>query len=238
MSTLIEWCDEVANPITGCTPYSPGCDRCYAKAYAARLHGQGLHKYRNQFEVTLHPELLDLPGKWSQPKKIFLLSIVDTFHHNVPMEFKQKLFATALKYPQHVYQVLTKRAELLVEAAPYLPWPKNLWMGVTIEADDYAYRAELLKQTPAAVKFVSLEPLLSPLPPLKLDGLDWVIVGGERCAGARKMEHKWVIPIRDTCVAKGIPFFFKKWSTPKMKADRVGEDLIDGKAWREFPHAG
>jgi protein gp37 len=109
---------------------------------------------------------------------------------------------------------------------------------VPIEADDYAYRAELLKQTPAAVKFVSLEPLLSPLPSLKLDGLDWVIVGGERCAGARKMEHKWVIPIRDTCVAKGIPFFFKKWSTPKMKADRVGEDLIDGKAWREFPHAG
>lgn len=237
MSSLIEWCDEVANPITGCTPCSPGCDRCYAKAYASRLHGMGHEKYRNKFEVTIHPELLDKPGVWKQPKKIFMVSMGDIFHPAVPMDFKQKVFETALKYPQHTYQVLTKRAELLLEAAPQLPWPKNLWMGVTIEADDYSYRAELLKQTPAAVKFVSLEPLLGPLPSLNLDGLDWVIVGGERCAGARQMDREWVISLRDACAAKGIPFFFKKWSTPKKKADRVDEDLIDGKAWLQFPQA-
>ncbi len=151
------------------------------------------------------------------------------------MEFKQQIFEVALKYPQHTYQVLTKRAELLLEAAPHLPWPENLWMGVTIEVNDYAYRAELLKQTPAAVKFVSLEPLLGPLPSLNLDGLDWVIVGGERCTGARQMERDWVIPIRDACVNKNIPLFFKKWSTPPKMTDRIGEDLIDGMAWHQFP---
>ena len=228
----IEWCDETINPITGCTPCSPGCMRCYAKGYAARLHGQGHVNYRNKFEPTCHPEVLEKPRKWKKSRRIFTVSMGDVFHPDIPMEFKQEVFDTALKFPQHTFQILTKRAELLLEAAPHLPWPKNLWMGVTIEADDYAYRAELLKQTPAALKFVSLEPLLGPLPSLNFDGLDWVIVGGERCAGARQMNRDWTIPIRDVCVAKGIPFFFKKWGTAAEVED---QDLLDGQLWREFP---
>lgn len=232
MASQIEWTDETVNVVTGCTPCSPGCARCYAKSYAARLHGAGLYKYRNNFKPTFHPELLNEPGKWKKPKRIFLISMGDLFHPEIRLEDKQKVFHMTQRYPHHTCQILTKRAEQLLEAAPYLPWPKNVQMGVTIESDEYTYRAELLKQVPAAIKFVSLEPLLGPLPSLNLDGLDWVIVGGERAPGARIMKKEWVTPIRVACARKSISFFFKQWgSATKTNA----QGLLDGKIFRNFP---
>lgn len=229
----IEWTGASWNPITGCTKFSPGCAHCYAEKMSRRLHGMGRAKYRNGFAVTCHPEELATPLGWRKPKMVFVCSMSDLFHNDVPLEFIQRIFETMGCASWHTFQVLTKRAERLAEVAPLLPWTPNIWAGVTIESDTYAARAEALKSTPAAIKFVSLEPLLGPLPSLELVGLDWVIVGGESGPGARPIQSSWVIDIRDKATARAIPFFFKQWGGRNKKL--AGREL-EGRTWDEFPH--
>lgn len=228
----IEWTQGTYNPITGCTKYSPGCAHCYAEKMARWQQGMGRQKYRNGFSVTLHPDELETPLTWKKPRMIFVCSMSDIFHKDVPFEFIQAIFEVMGQASWHTFQVLTKRAERLAELAPLLTWTPNIWAGVTIESDSYAARAEALKSTPAAVKFVSLEPLLGPLPSLDLRGLDWAIVGGESGRGARPMAASWAEDIRDRSVALDIPFFFKQWGGPDKKA--AGRSL-GGRTWDEFP---
>lgn len=230
--TKINWTDATWNPVTGCTPISSGCANCYAEKLAPRLKLMGQDKYRNGFKVTCHPDWLDRPLEDTRPKRIFVNSMSDLFHADVPEAFIQKVFETMRKAHWHTFQILTKRAERLAELAPRLTWHPNVWMGVTIEDDPYTWRADVLRSTGAAVKFVSLEPLLGPLPSFDLAGLDWVIVGGESGPKARPMQLPWVLPIRDASVAAGVPFFFKQ------KGDRrklPGNDLLQGQHWHQFP---
>ena len=232
MSSHIEWTEASWNPITGCSKFSPGCAHCYAEKMARRLQGMGRPKYRNGFSVTCHPEELEVPIGWKRPRMVFVCSMADLFHQEVPFDFIQSIFKTMGRALRHTFQVLTKRAERLAELAPRLTWTPNIWAGVTIEADAYAGRAEALKSTPAAVKFVSLEPLLGPLPSLKCAGLDWVIVGGESGPGARPMAAPWVTDIRNKTKAEGIPFFFKQWGGQNKKL--AGREL-EGRTWDEYP---
>lgn len=231
-TTKIDWTDGTWNPVTGCTKFSAGCDHCYAAKMAPRLRGMGHWKYRNGFEVTCHPEVLMKPYSDKKPKKIFVNSMSDLFHDDVSEDFIWQTFEAMGAASWHKFQVLTKRAERLAAIASELPWYPNIWMGVTIENDNAAYRAELLRQTPAAVKFVSLEPLLSPLPSLDVVGLDWVIVGGETGPGARPMLEPWVRDLRDCAVGAGVPFFFKQWGGPNNK---TRGKLVQGRRWTQFP---
>lgn len=188
----IAWTDETLNCVTGCTPLSPGCVNCYARKNAMRLqrnpNPRVADKYRNGFDVTVHPECLDLPLKWKEPRKVFVNSMSDTFQRDVPEDFIRALFERIAECPRHVFQVLTKPAERLAELGGRLPWPDNLWMGVTVESGDYANRLDFLRSVPARVRFVSLEPLLGPIPDVNLTGIDWVIVGGESGSRARPMD--------------------------------------------------
>jgi len=230
--TKIEWTEMSWNPVTGCTKVSPGCLNCYAEKMALRLHAMGQKRYRNGFEVTLQPDLLDEPYKWSAARTIFVNSMSDLFHAKVPLPYIRKVFETIRNNPQHTFQVLTKRSERLARDAGKLFWPHNLWIGVSVENSDYRNRIDDLRNVPAAVRFLSCEPLLGPLPELDLKDIHWVIVGGESGPKARPMKEDWVTSIKSQCAAQKIPFFFKQWGgTNKKKTGR----LLNGKIWDEMP---
>lgn len=230
--SAIEWTDATWNPVTGCNKISPGCKNCYAERLAARLHAMGNPRYKNGFALTLHPDQLTLPLRWSQPRQIFVNSMSDLFHEDVPEDFIFRAFETMVKADWHIFQILTKRAERLAEIAPRLPWPDNVWQGVSIENADYTWRIEHLFKVPAAVRFLSVEPLLGPIPKLPLKGISWVIVGGESGPDFRPVKAEWVRDIRDQCLKAKVPFFFKQWGgfTPK-----AGGRRLDGRLWNAMP---
>lgn len=228
----IEWTDATWNPVTGCTKVSSGCAHCYAERMAKRLQGMGQPNYRNGFALTLQEHMLDVPLRWRQPKRIFVNSMSDLFHEDVPVAYIRRVFSVMRRATWHQYQILTKRAERLAEVGPPLPWADNIWMGVSIETDRYVGRLDSLRQCGAHVKFLSLEPLLGALPCLDLNGIDWVIVGGESGPGARAMKPEWVRDIRDQCRRAGVPFFFKQWGGVFKKC--TGRQL-DGRTWDEMP---
>jgi protein gp37 len=231
-NSKIEWTQSTWNPVTGCTKISPGCKNCYAHRMACRLQAMGSPNYANGFKLTLHPHILELPLSWRKPRTVFVNSMSDLFHKNVPLDFILRVFGVIERAPQHQFQILTKRSERLLELSDSLPWPRNLYMGVTVENTDCRFRIDHLRQTPAAIKFLSLEPLLGPLPDLDLSGIDWVIVGGESGPGARPMLKEWVTDIRDQCLHANIPFFFKQWGgINKKKAGRS----LQGKTWSQSP---
>lgn len=234
--TTIEWTNATWNPITGCSKISPGCKHCYAERLAKRLMEMGNARYRQGFRLTLHQDLLDLPLRWRRPRMIFVCSMSDLFHEQVPIGFIRSVFATMERAPWHIYQVLTKRAKRLAEVTRSLSLPPNVWVGVSVESHDYLWRVDYLRQVPAHIRFLSCEPLLGPLH-LDLTGIHWVIVGGESGPGARPMQKAWVKAIRDQCLAAGVPFFFKQWGG---EADKRGHDkaLLDGRLWREWPMDG
>lgn len=231
-ASKIEWTDATWNPVTGCNKISPGCKRCYAERLSKRLKATGMAKYRNGFAVTLHPDTLDIPLRWRKPRSIFVNSMSDLFHFEVPDEFIAAVFDVMTRAHWHRYQVLTKRPERVASLNSTLPWPAQIWQGVSVENTDYAHRIDLLRETDAAVKFLSLEPLLGPLPNLDLAGIDWVIVGGESGPGARPMQPDWARDIRDQCIDAGVPFHFKQWGGVFKK--RNGREL-DGRTWDEMP---
>lgn len=228
----IEWTEVTWNPVTGCTKVSAGCKHCYAERFAARLEAMGAARYRNGFALTLHDDLVEAPRRWREPRLVFVNSMSDLFHEEVPIEFIQQVFATMQVCEQHTFQVLTKRAARLLGMAEQLPWPANVWMGVSVEDEGVMWRVNALMQTPAAVKFLSCEPLIGPLPNLALDGIDWVIVGGESGPGSRPMKPDWVRKIREQCQVANVPFFFKQWGGTRKY--RTGREL-DGRTYDEFP---
>lgn len=232
IDSKIEWTECTWNPVTGCTKISTGCLNCYAERMARRLKAMGQPNYRNGFEVTCHQHTLNMPLQWKKPQMIFVNSMSDLFHKDVPDDFILDIFSTMRQAKQHQYQILTKRAERLAKLSPELPWRENIWMGVTVEAVDYKYRIDYLRYTGAKIKFLSLEPLLDDLGELNLDEIDWVIVGGESGPGARPMEIDWVRNIREQCLAQNVPFFFKQWGGVNKK--RAGR-LLDGETWDEMP---
>ena len=228
----IEWTESTWNPVTGCDKVSPGCKHCYAERMAERLHAMGQPNYRNGFRLTLQPNMLELPLQWKRPQTIFVNSMSDLFHKNVPLDYIQRVFDVMRRAHWHRFQVLTKRADRLAALDGELHWPANVWMGVSVENADYVDRIDDLRRTAAEVKFLSLEPLLGPLPELDLRGIDWAIVGGESGPGARPMDPAWVTDIRDQCVAADVAFFFKQWGGTNKK--RTGRTL-DGRTWDEMP---
>jgi protein gp37 len=225
--TAIEWTDSTWNPVTGCTKVSPGCKHCYAERLTERFG-------RSFTEVQLHPERLSLPMRWRRPRRIFVNSMSDLFHEQVPEPFIQQIFAVMAEAHWHTFQVLTKRAERLAEVAPRLAWPRNVWQGVSIESGAYVWRIHHLRRVPAAVRFLSVEPLLGPIRRLPLDGIDWVIVGGESGPRRRPLDPAWVREIRDQCLAAEVPFFFKQWGGPTSKA---GGRVLDDRLWDDMPTA-
>jgi len=229
----IEWTEITWNPTTGCNKVSAGCKNCYAESFSKRLKGMGIDKYKNGFRLTLHPDVLDFPKRLRKPHKIFVNSMSDLFHEKIPLEFIQKVFDVMSDCPQHIFQVLTKRAERLEELAPFLNWPENIWMGVTVENDLVVNRIDHLVKTNAHIKFLSLEPLLGPLPNLNLKNIDWVIVGGESGRKARKIEKAWVEDIRKQCKKNKVAFFFKQWGGMNKKAN--GREL-NGRTYDEMPN--
>ena len=230
--TSIEWTESSWNPVTGCSKLSLGCKNCYAERFAHRLQAMGNPNYTNGFAVTLHPHMLEVPVRWTQPQMVFVNSMSDLFHSKVPLAFIRRVFDVMERCRQHVFQVLTKRSERLLKLSTKLSWPDNVWMGVTVEHPDYTFRIKHLRQTGAKVKFLSCEPLLGPIPRLPLKGIDWVIVGGESGPGARVIRKEWVLQIRDRCLKVEVPFFFKQWGgTHKKKSGR----MLEGKLWDEMP---
>jgi protein gp37 len=230
--TSIEWTESTWNPVTGCTKISPGCKHCYAERMALRLQMMGQPNYVNGFKPTLHEHLLALPLSWKKPQMIFVNSMSDLFHEQVPVRFILRVFEVMRHASWHTFQVLTKRSVRLRQVDPEIDWPANIWMGVSVESERYTFRIDHLRQTRAHVKFLSLEPLLRPLPGLDLRGIQWVIVGGESGPGARPMRKEWVTDIRDQCLAAGVAFFFKQWGGVHKK--RTGR-LLDGRTWDELP---
>jgi len=221
-NSKIEWTESTWNPVTGCTKISEGCKNCYAEKMALRLKAMGNPKYINGFDVTLHEDALDIPLTTRKPTLYFVNSMSDLFHESVPIEFIQKAFDIMNRASRHTFQVLTKRADRLAEVADQLTWTPNIWQGVTVESGKYLDRIDALRPVPAAVKFISFEPLLGEIPSLDLTGIDWAIVGGESGSGARKMEESWVMSIKDACDAQGVIFYFKQWGgVNKKKAGRV-----------------
>lgn len=235
--SAIQWTEATWNPTTGCDRTSPGCDNCYALTLAKRLKAMGQAKYQADgdprtsgpgFGLTLHPDALEIPRRWKAGRVIFVNSMSDLFHDDVPLEFIQKVFAVMADTPRHTYQVLTKRARRLAQLAPELPWPENVWMGVSIESDRYTFRARHLAEVPAAVRFLSLEPLVGPVPSLDLDGIHWAIAGGESGKGARPLTLQWVRDIRRACRAEGTALFVKQlgagWSIKNGHGSTHGGD--------------
>ena len=233
MSTSkIEWTESTWNPLTGCTKISPGCKHCYAERMSHRLKAMGQEKYQNGFQLTLHEEVLEDPLSWKKPQMIFVNSMSDLFHKDVPIEFILKAFDIMRRAHWHTFQVLTKRAERLLELDHQIKWPKNVWMGVSVENQDYKGRIDCLRDTHARVKFLSLEPLLGPLHALNLTNMDWVIVGGESGPKARSLKLEWVTNIRDQCLQANVPFFFKQWGgIQKKKNGRT----LEGQTWNQLP---
>ena len=231
-ASSIEWTESTWNPVTGCTKISPGCAHCYAERMAKRLRAMGQERYRNGFKLTLQPDTVETPLRWKRPRTVFVNSMSDLFHKDVPTDFIARCFAVMQRASQHTFQVLTKRPDRAAELAPDLPWPSNVWMGTTVENADHVQRIRLLLQIPAVVRFLSLEPLFGPIPRLPLKGIHWVIVGGESGPKARPMEPGWVLQIRNRCIAHSVPFFFKQWGgVHKAQAGRK----LDGRYWSEMP---
>ncbi len=228
----IEWTESTWNPLTGCTKVSPGCKFCYAERMAARLKAMGNANYANGFRLTLQPHMLEKPLEWKKPQVIFVNSMSDLFHKDVPVEYILSVFDVMRRAHWHRFQVLTKRADVLEEVSPLIDWPDNVWMGVSVESQAYTFRVDHLRRTGAFMKFLSLEPLIAPINDLDLTGIDWVIIGGESGPGCRPMEKDWVISLRDQCLREKVPFFFKQWGGVNKK--RTGRDL-DGRTWDEMP---
>lgn len=237
----IEWTEVTWNPTTGCDKTSPGCDNCYALTLAKRLRAMGQAKYQNDgdqrtsgpgFALTLHEDTLAAPYRWKSPRLIFVNSMSDLFHPDVPLDFIKRVFTVMAETPQHTYQVLTKRSKRLAAIAGDLDWPSNVWMGVSVETERYAFRLDHLRSVDAAVRFVSAEPLLGPLPDLDLTSIDWLIAGGESGPNARPMDEEWVRDLRDQCGAAGVSFFFKQWGGRTPKA---GGRELDGALYDEMP---
>jgi protein gp37 len=232
-SSSIEWTDATWNPITGCTKVSPGCRNCYAERIAYRFAGiHGFPKRPHHFDVTLHCERLKQPLRWKKPRMVFVNSMSDLFHEAVPIEFVQQVFEIMRTASTHTFQVLTKRSSRLLELNTQIDWPPNVWMGVSIEDQDYRFRIDDLRKTAASVKFLSLEPLLGPMPDLGLQDINWVIVGGESGPKARPIDKQWVVDIKEQCQMASIPFFFKQWGGINKK--RNGRQL-EGRTWDEMP---
>jgi protein gp37 len=234
INSSIEWTGSTWNPVTGCSKISPGCKHCYAERMAVRLKAMGQYNYRNGFKITLHSHALTLPERLKKPQAIFVNSMSDLFHKDVSEEYILKVFEAMRRADWHQYQVLTKRADRLLKMDSRLPWADQIWMGVSVESRDYIGRIDRLRGTHAHVKFLSLEPLLGPLPSLNLEGIDWVIVGGESGPGARPMAAEWAREIRDQCAEARVPFFFKQWGGVFKK--RAGR-LLDGRKWDQLPRA-
>jgi protein gp37 len=231
----IEWTESTWNPVTGCTKVSPGCKFCYAERLAERLQAMGQENYRNGFDLTLQPHMLELPLRWKKPQTIFVNSMSDLFHRNVPLDYIQRVFDVMRRASWHRFQVLTKRSERLAELDAKLEWAPNIWMGVSVESEKYRGRIDDLRTTRAMIKFLSLEPLLGPLPKLDLRAIDWVIVGGESGPHARPMAPAWAMDLRDQCRRAKVPLFFKQWGGKnKKQAGRV----LDGRTWDEMPPDG
>ncbi|AZA85951.1 phage Gp37/Gp68 family protein [Chryseobacterium shandongense] len=228
----IEWTEMTWNPTTGCDKISAGCKFCYAEIMSKRLQAMGLEKYKDNFEVRIHEEALDTPYTWKNSKVVFVNSMSDLFHKDIPLEFIKKVFKVMNDNPQHVFQVLTKRAERLLELHTELKWTHNIWMGVSVENNTVTNRIDSLRNTNARVKFLSLEPLLGPLPNLDLDNIDWVIVGGESGHKPRTMDADWVIDIQEQCKRNDVAFFFKQWGGKNKKA--AGR-LLNGRTYDEMP---
>ncbi len=232
VGSSIEWTEATWNPVTGCTKVSPGCKFCYAERMSHRLEAMGQANYRNGFELTLQPQMLELPLGWRKPRRIFVNSMSDLFHERVPTEYIQRVFDVMRRAHWHTFQILTKRSERLAALDSELDWTNNIWMGVSVESDQYIQRADHLRRTGSHTRFLSIEPLLGPVPRLNLTGIDWVIVGGESGFKARPMRREWVIDIRRKCRAGGVPFFFKQWGGINKK--RAGREL-DGRTYDAFP---
>ena len=240
----IEWTEVTWNPTTGCDQVSIGCDNCYALSFAKRLKAMGQPKYQNDgdprtsgpgFGLTLHPDVLEEPHRWRAPRLVFVNSMSDLFHPEVPFSFIQKVFTVMAETPQHTYQILTKRSKRLVSVGPELHWSQNVWMGVSVETSRYAFRLDHLRTVPAKVRFVSAEPLLGPLPDLDLSGIHWLIAGGESGRGARPMEEAWALDLRDQCATANVAFFFKQWGGLTSKS---GGRILDGHLYDQMPCRG
>jgi protein gp37 len=241
----IEWTEATWNPVGGCTILSPGCTNCYAMRLARRLEAMGQEKYAGTTRVSggrakwngkivLDEAALTIPLKWKSPKIIFVNSMSDLFHEKISLKFIARVFEVMRQAQHHTFQVLTKRAGRLADVADQLPWPDNVWMGVSVESDQFVNRIDHLRTTPAFIKFLSLEPLLGPLPNLNLDGIDWAIAGGESGPAARPMDPDWVRSIRDQCIEAGVAFHFKQWGGVQKK--QTGR-MLDGRTWDELPTA-
>lgn len=238
--SAIEWTEVTWNPTTGCDRTSPGCDHCYALTLAKRLKAMGQEKYQTDgdprtsgpgFGVAVHPDTLGLPHAWTKPRLVFVNSMSDLFHNRVSDEFVRKVFDVMAATPRHTYQVLTKRSKRLARMADSLEWTPNIWMGVSVEMQKYAFRVDHLRAVDAAVRFVSAEPLIGPLQ-LDLEGIGWLIAGGESGPGARPMSPDWALALRDTCREAGTAFFFKQWGGHTPKA---GGRELDGRTWDDMP---
>ncbi|MCY0887023.1 MAG: phage Gp37/Gp68 family protein [Alicyclobacillaceae bacterium] len=232
MNTHIEWTDVTWNPTTGCTKVSEGCRHCYAETMAKRLHAMGQSRYAKGFQLTLHEDLLELPLHWKKPRRIFVNSMSDVFHKDVPDDFVFRIFETMNRATQHTFQVLTKRPERLARMASALSWTSNIWIGTSVEDMKVARRVDFLRVVPAQIRFLSCEPLLGSLAELDLTDVDWVITGGESGPGARPVHPDWVRELRDSCVRAEVAFFFKQWGG--VQKHRTGRTL-DGRTWDEQP---
>jgi len=231
-NTKIEWTESTWNPTTGCTKISSGCKNCYAERMAKRLKAMGTPKYSKGFKVAIHDDCLNEPYSWKKPKVIFVNSMSDLFHEDIPFYFIEKVFKVMNDNPQHIFQVLTKRAELLLEYSPRLNWTSNIWMGVSVEDENAKRRIDYLRNTIAAVKFLSCEPLISDLGKINLENINWVIVGGESGPKSRQIKEDWVLDIYSQCKSADIPFFFKQWGGVNKKKN--GKEL-QGEIYHEMP---
>jgi protein gp37 len=232
--SAIEWTEATWNPVTGCSKVSPGCAHCYAETFAERFRGVPGHPYEQGFDLRFWPDRLELPLRWRRPRVVFVNSMSDLFHEAIPLDYVRRVFDVMARADWHTFQVLTKRHERLAELASELDWPANVWMGVSIENRRFVHRADRLRDVPAAVRFISAEPLLGPLEGLELDGIDWLIAGGESGFRHRRIDPAWVRELRDRCAAERVAFFFKQWGGRTPKA---GGRLLDGETWDELPVA-
>lgn len=231
-SSSIEWTEMTWNPTTGCNKISAGCKYCYAEVMAKRLQAMGIDKYADGFKLAIHEDALNIPYTWKQPKIVFVNSMSDLFHKDIPFAFIEKVFKVMNDNPQHVFQVLTKRSDVLLAYNDRLKWSHNIWMGVSVENEKVMYRIDDLRRTSALVKFLSCEPLIGPLPNMNLEGIDWVIVGGESGRKPRPMKEDWVLDILDQCGANRVKFFFKQWGGTNKK--KTGRTLLN-KTWNAMP---
>lgn len=244
----IEWTELTWNPVTGCNKVSPGCKFCYAEVMSKRLKAMGLEKYKDGFEIRIHANALNIPFTWKNPKVVFVNSMSDLFHPDVPLEFIKAVFGVMNNTPQHIYQVLTKRSERLLELSNQLKWSNNIWMGVSVENEEYSYRIDDLSKTNAKTKFLSIEPLIAPVETLNLDKIDWVIVGGESGHKARPIKRDWINYIKSKCESNSVAFFFKQWGKAKFNTNQndptiesdhpqhaKGGCQLDGNIYRQMP---